>query len=75
MRISRKIYWILLCILLTLPKIEAQNNSKPTDFGTTGETNTNPDDSAVPINKHIIMLFIIGICYGIKINVQKKRIE
>lgn len=54
-----------------MPMIQAQT---PTDFGTTGETNTNPDDSAAPIDNYLLFLFIAGAGFGyIKLRTQLKR--
>jgi hypothetical protein len=43
--------------------VASQTNSTPTEFGTTGETNTNPDDSAAPIDSVVGLLLISGIGY------------
>lgn len=44
--------------------ITAAIAQEPSDFGTTGETNNNPDDSEVPIDNYLFILLIAGIGYG-----------
>jgi hypothetical protein len=36
---------------------------EPSDFGTTGETNNDPDDSDVPIDNYIWILLVTGSGY------------
>jgi hypothetical protein len=73
MKIYNMLFWILLSILLSTTTLIAQPyNSEPTDFGTTGETENNPDDSpVVPLNINISLLFLVGIYYAF----LKKRNE
>lgn len=53
---------ILVILLLSTTTLVAQ--TEPTDFGTSGDTATNPTDSPdVPINNHLILLFVAGIGY------------
>jgi hypothetical protein len=49
-------------LLLIVPQQVASQapGSTPTDFGSTGETGTNPDDNAVPIADWVGIMFIIG---------------
>ena len=62
MKTIKKTIWILAFSLVSTTTLMAQSNgSEPTDFGTTGETGSNPTD--VPINKHLMLLFIVGIGY------------
>jgi hypothetical protein len=50
---------ILVILLLSTTTLVAQ--TEPTDFGTSGDTASNPTD--VPINNHLILLFVAGIGY------------
>lgn len=62
MKLIQTLFWILVSLLVSTTSLEAQTNvSEPTDFGTSGDTANNPTD--VPINKHLIFLFIAGIGY------------
>lgn len=54
---------ILVILLLSTTTLIAQ--TEPTDFGTSGDTSSNPTDSPdVPINNHLIVLFVAGIGYA-----------
>jgi CheY-like chemotaxis protein len=45
---------------------QTNNNSSPIEFGTTGETSTNPNDAqTAPIDNCIILLFILGMSYAL----------
>lgn len=62
MKLFKITLWILVSLLVSTSTLVAQSNgSEPTDFGTTGETASNPTD--VPIDNNIILLFIAGISY------------
>ena len=62
MKLIQTLFWILVSLLVSTTTLVAQSNgSEPTDFGTSGDTANNPTD--VPINKHLILLFIAGIGY------------
>jgi hypothetical protein len=69
MKLFPAILWILVSLLVSTTTLVAQSNdSEPTDFGTTGETDCNPADSPdVPIDNNIILLFIAGIGYAIRV--------
>lgn len=69
MKLFPTILWILVSLLVSTTTLVAQSNdSEPTDFGTTGETASNPTDSPdVPIDNYIILLFIVGIGYAIRV--------
>ncbi|WP_396209669.1 hypothetical protein [Flavobacterium sp.] len=55
----------LLCILsIGWISITSAIAQEPSDFGTTGETNNDPDDSDVPIDNYLFILLIAGIGYG-----------
>jgi hypothetical protein len=55
----------LLCILsIGCISITSAIAQEPSDFGTTGETNNDPDDSDVPIDNYLFILLIAGIGYG-----------
>lgn len=67
MKLIKKSILILYSIFLNLSPMIAQtnNNSSPTDFGTTGETAINPNDSpTVPIDNCLILIFTIGMFYA-----------
>jgi len=67
MKLIKKSIFILFGIFLYLSPIVAQTNlsSSPTDFGTTGETATNPNDSqAAPIDNCLILLLILGLSFA-----------
>lgn len=62
MKTIKKTLWIIAISLVSTVTLVAQSNgSEPTDFGTTGETGSNPTD--VPIDHYLILLCIAGICY------------
>jgi hypothetical protein len=62
MKLIQTIIWILVSLLVSTTTLVAQTNgSDPTDFGTTGETGSNPTD--VPIDHYLLFLFIAGISY------------
>jgi hypothetical protein len=65
----------LLCILsIGWISITSAIAQEPSDFGTTGETNNDPDDSDVPIDDYLLILLVAGAGYGyIKIRPQLKR--
>ena len=53
---------------------QTDNNSNPTDFGTTGETGSNPNDvPATPIDNYLNILFTVGISYVFFIIVTSKK--
>ena len=54
------------CLSLSPMIAQTNNNSSPIDFGTTGETSTNPNDAqTAPIDNCIILLFILGMSYAL----------
>lgn len=61
----KKIYtpFLLVLILFFSTQLMSQTSSTPTDFGTTGETNNNPNDSAAPIDSTVWFLLISGIFF------------
>jgi hypothetical protein len=62
MKLIQTIIWILVSLLVSTTTLVAQTNgSDPTDFGTTGETGSNPTD--VPIDHYLLFLSIAGISY------------
>lgn len=63
--IMKKIYtpFLLVLILFFSTQLMSQTSSTPTDFGTTGETNNNPNDSAAPIDSTVWFLLISGIFF------------
>lgn len=62
MKTIKKTLWILAISLVSTATLVAQSNgSEPTDFGTTGETGSNPTD--VPIDHYLLFLSIAGISY------------
>lgn len=62
MKTIKKTLWIIAISLVSTVTLVAQSNGfEPTDFGTTGETGSNPTD--VPIDHYLILLCIAGICY------------
>lgn len=63
--IMKKIYtpFLLVLILFFSTQLMCQTSGTPTDFGTTGETNNDPDDSAAPIDSIVWFLLISGICF------------
>lgn len=67
MKSIKKSILILFSVFIYLSPVAAQtnNNSSPTDFGTTGETATNPNDSqSVPIDSCLILIFVLGTGYA-----------
>lgn len=57
MKLIQTIIWILVSLLVSTTTLVAQTNgSNPTDFGTTGETGSNPTD--VPIDHYLLFLSI-----------------
>ena len=50
-------------LLFTVPQqvVSQIPGTTPSEFGTTGETATNPDDNAVPIADWVGILLIIGV--------------
>lgn len=62
MKLIHTLFWILIGLLVSTTTLVAQSNgSEPIDFGTTGDTASNPTD--VPIDNNLILLFIAGIGY------------
>jgi hypothetical protein len=62
MKTIKKTLWMLTFLLVSTATVVAQSNdSEPTDFGTTGETGSNPTD--VPIDHYLIFLCIAGISF------------
>ena len=61
----KKIYslFFLFLFLFFSTQLMCQTSGTPTDFGTTGETNNDPDDSAAPIDSTVWFLLISGICF------------
>jgi hypothetical protein len=61
----QKIKKILLVILFVIfqpfvANIFAQQTPPPSDFGTTGETAINPNDSQAPIDTYLVLLLLTG---------------
>ena len=62
MKTIKKTLWILAFSLVSTTTLMAQSNdSEPTDFGTSGDTGSNPTD--VPIDHYLLFLSIAGISY------------
>jgi hypothetical protein len=61
MKKINKLLYIFSIVFMSITTAIAQ---EPSDFGTTGETNNDPDDSAVPIDNYLFILLIAGIGYG-----------
>lgn len=62
MKTFKKTLWILAFSLVSTTTLMAQSNgSEPTDFGTSGDTGSNPTD--VPIDHYLLFLSIAGISY------------
>lgn len=55
---------IIVLLLGAQPTFCQSPGATPTDFGTTGETNDNPDDSAVPIDNALWLLLALGIAFA-----------
>jgi hypothetical protein len=62
MKLKATLLYMMVVLFYTI-HVASQTNSTPTEFGTTGETNTNPDDSAAPIDSVVGLLLISGIGY------------
>lgn len=62
MKTIKKTLWMLAFSLVSTTTLMAQSNgSEPTDFGTSGDTGSNPTD--VPIDHYLLFLSIAGISY------------
>lgn len=67
-KLKRIFLAILVSVFLPLVSIAqpggtAGNGPGPTDFGSTGDTSTQPDDNAYPIDSHLWILLLIGCVY------------
>lgn len=55
--------FLVASLIGTQPIFGQSPGATPTDFGTTGETNDNSDDSAVPIDNALWLLLALGIAF------------
>jgi hypothetical protein len=59
--VKKTLLKLVISLIFTTTLVAQSNSSEPTDFGTTGETGSNPTD--VPIDHYLILLCIAGIYY------------